>query len=93
LAQKAEIILADEPTAALDPAASYSIAELIVDIASSQQMTLISILHDMALLPVLSDRVIGIRSGRVIFDQGSETLSNEILRGFYDERAVIRYSH
>lgn len=93
LAQKAEIILADEPTAALDPAASYAIAELLVDIASSQQITLISILHDMALLPVLSDRVIGIRSGRVIFDHGSETLSHQTLRGFYDEQAVIGYSH
>lgn len=86
LAQKAKLILADEPTAALDPAASFSIAQLLVDIANSEKITLISILHDTALIPVLSDRVVGIHSGELAFDQSSAKISHQSLRGFYDER-------
>jgi phosphonate transport system ATP-binding protein len=66
LMQRPRLILADEPTAALDPAAAADACQLLVRAALGA--TLISVVHNPSLLPVLADRAIGIRHGRVVFD-------------------------
>lgn len=66
LMQRPKLILADEPTAALDPAAAREVCQLLVSAAAGA--TLISVVHNPALLPLLADRVIGIKNGRIVFD-------------------------
>ncbi len=66
LLQRPQLILADEPTAALDPSAAREICQLITNAAKNA--TLISVVHNPALLPLLADRVIGLKGGRVSFD-------------------------
>ena len=66
LMQQPALILADEPTASLDPQASDEVCALL-DVAA-RGATLISVVHNPALLPRLCDRVIGLRAGRVAFD-------------------------
>ena len=66
LLQRPQLILADEPTAALDPNAAREVCELITQAAAGS--TLISIVHNPTLLPLLADRVIGLQDGLVAFD-------------------------
>ncbi|MDP3083834.1 MAG: ATP-binding cassette domain-containing protein [Rubrivivax sp.] len=66
LMQRPRLIVADEPTASLDPAAAQEICRLLVQAA--RQATLVSVVHSPALLRLLADRVIGLRQGRLLFD-------------------------
>jgi phosphonate transport system ATP-binding protein len=66
LMQCPRLILADEPTAALDPAAAADVCHLLAKAASG--VTLISVVHNPSLLAVLADRVIGLKYGAIAFD-------------------------
>jgi phosphonate transport system ATP-binding protein len=66
LIQRPRLILADEPTAALDPAAAGEVCQLLG--SAARQATLITVVHNPALLPLLAERVIGLRQGRIAFD-------------------------
>lgn len=66
LMQRPCLILADEPTAALDPQAAAEICALLEKAATGA--TLVSVVHNPSLLPLLADRVIGLRQGRICFD-------------------------
>lgn len=81
LMQSPRLILADEPTAALDPTAAAEICRLLVDAAVGA--TLLTVVHNPALLPVLADRVIGLRRGRVAFDLPTQQVSDKQLVALY----------
>lgn len=66
LMQRPKVILADEPTASLDPQAAAEVCHLLARAAAST--TLVSVVHTLSLLPLLADRVIGLHEGRVVFD-------------------------
>ena len=67
LMQRPRLILADEPTASLDPLAAAEVCSLLARAASGA--TLITVVHSPGLLPLLADRVIGLKDGRVAFDK------------------------
>jgi len=81
LLQRPNLILADEPTAALDPNAAREVCQLISQAATGS--TLISIVHNPALLPLLADRVIGLKSGHVAFDQPVAAVDEACLEKLY----------
>ena len=64
--QRARLILADEPTSALDPSATSDVCQALCALA--QGMTLVTVVHNPDLLPLLADRVIAIALGRLVFD-------------------------
>lgn len=66
LVQAPRLILADEPTAALDPSAAQAVCRVLGVAAAGK--TLVSVVHNTALLPLLADRVVGLQQGRVVFD-------------------------
>jgi ABC-type lipoprotein export system ATPase subunit len=65
LLRQPRIVLADEPTASLDAAASRDVAELLVDTCRTAAATLVVVSHDAALLSRL-DRVHELRGGRLL---------------------------
>lgn len=81
LLQQPKLILADEPTAALDPAAAADICRLLVQAASGA--TLLTVLHNTSLLPLIADRVIGLRQGRVAFDLPVGDVDDRALLALY----------
>lgn len=87
LVQQPKLILADEPTAALDPAAASEVCHLLAQAA--RNATLISIVHNPSLLPLLADRVIGLKSGRIAFDLPLSAVDDQKLTNLYrpDESA------
>jgi phosphonate transport system ATP-binding protein len=81
LMQRPRLILADEPTASLDPAAAREVCRLLQ--GGAAQATLITVVHHPELLPLLADRVIGLRHGRLMFDQPLARLDPAVLDALY----------
>jgi putative ABC transport system ATP-binding protein len=68
LAADPAILLADEPTAALDAQSGGDVAALLARAAHDLDKTVVIVTHDDRLLP-LADRVVTLLDGRVISDQ------------------------
>ncbi len=81
LMQKPRLILADEPTAALDPGAAAEVCDLLV--TSARDATLITVVHNPTLLPVLAQRVIGLKAGRIVFDVPTSEVYEQRLQSLY----------
>jgi len=64
LANKPQIILADEPTAALDTSRSVDVVKMLKQIAIDQNVAVIMVTHDDAMLP-LCDRILKIEDKKV----------------------------
>lgn len=65
LANKPQIILADEPTAALDTDRSVKVVQMLKKIAKEQDVAVIMVTHDEAMLP-FCDRILTIKNKKVI---------------------------
>jgi len=65
LANKPQIILADEPTAALDIKRSIDVVKMLKRIAIEQNVAIIMVTHDEAMLP-LCDRILNIENKKVV---------------------------
>ena len=65
-----ELIIADEPTTALDVAVQAQVLDLIQKLARTRQVGFILITHDIGVIAQVSDRVTVLRGGRVM-EQGA----------------------
>ena len=74
-----EIILADEPVAALDPVTSNQVMEDFRKINKENKITILLNIHDVDLALKYCDRVIGINKGRIVYDGKSSDITKEIL--------------
>ena len=81
LMQSPKLILADEPTASLDPLAASEICSVLVRAAKGA--TLITVCHNPSLLPLLADRVLGLQGGKLLFDLPIADLSDARLAQLY----------
>jgi len=63
------IIIADEPTTALDVTIQAGIMSLMLDLCKSRNMSLILITHDLAVVSQVTERVIVMYAGRIV-EQG-----------------------
>ena len=59
------IVLADEPTAALDTHSGHAVMDLLRDLARQRNRSVVIVTHDSRLLPY-ADRVIHIEDGRIV---------------------------
>ena len=72
-----DLIIADEPTTALDVSIQHQILELLKDLTKKRNLGVIIITHDMGVIAETTDKVIVMRHG-VIVEQGAtkELLTN-----------------
>lgn len=68
LTQNPQIILADEPTASLDPKTSRRVMSDLKMLNKNYGMTVVANLHSVELAREFGERVIGIRAGKVVYD-------------------------
>ena len=83
LEQNPDLLLADEPTASLDPKTSRQIMRLIQSVCREMNLPAIINIHDVVLAQNFTDRIIGLRAGKVVFDGLPSTLSHEALTRIY----------
>jgi len=85
LAQEPAVILADEPTASLDPALTGSIMDLLKTINVRRSLTLIVSQHQLETALTYATRVVGFRRGRVVFDGAPSALTPDVAATIYGE--------
>ncbi len=83
LAQKPEIILADEPVAALDPVTAGQVMDDFKKINKEMNISVLINIHHVDLALKYCDRVIGIRAGEIVYDGPSKDVDHEILKEIY----------
>lgn len=84
LIRKPLVILADEPTASLDPATALGITNTLVKQARDHDATLVISTHHLSQVAHHVDRIIGLRHGQVVIDAPRNELSNDALDGLYN---------
>jgi phosphonate transport system ATP-binding protein len=85
LMQRPELLLVDEPTASLDPKTSRQIMRLIVELAHERGTPVLINIHDVALAQTFADHIVGLRDGRVVFEDGADRLTAAALTEIYGE--------
>lgn len=66
LANKPDILIADEPTTALDVTIQAQILELLADLKKSEGMGLLFITHDLGIVRQIADRVCVMKDGEIV---------------------------
>lgn len=84
ICQQPEIMLLDEPTAALDPAHQLSIMKLMQKLREEKGTTIVMVSHDLNLASMFATRILLLKEGRGI-QSGSpeELLTPDILQEVY----------
>ena len=83
LAQRPQLILADEPISALDPKSSEQVMELLRDIQKRDGIAVLTNLHHLDAVREYAGRVIALKQGSVFFDGSVQRLTDEITRDLY----------
>ncbi len=83
LYQQPDLVLADEPVSALDPALARQAVRMLVQDAAARGATLVASLHAVDLALTEFPRVVGVRDGRIVFDLPATAVSEAQLRELY----------
>jgi phosphonate transport system ATP-binding protein len=83
LVQGAEVILADEPVASLDPVAARRVMELLCDLNARDAISIVVSLHQVDYALRYCPRVVALKAGRVVFDGPSGALDRDRLVEIY----------
>jgi phosphonate transport system ATP-binding protein len=83
LAQQPSLILADEPVASLDPATAEAVLDLLRSICRQDGITAIVSLHQLELGRRFADRIVGLASAGIVFDETAAELSDAHLGAVY----------
>jgi phosphonate transport system ATP-binding protein len=84
LVSEPRLVLADEPAASLDPAAGEEVMGDFARVVRDTGATLVFTTHNLGHALAHSDRVLGLREGRLALDAATHTLALGGLRGIYD---------
>ena len=87
LAQNPEIILADEPVAALDPVTAKRVMEDFKRINKDMNISILLNIHHVELALEYADRILGIRDGEIVYDGPSSEVTPEVLDLIYKGKA------
>ncbi len=87
LVQQPDIILADEPIASLDPRNTRIVMDALLRINKHFGITVVCNLHSLDLARSYCDRLIGMASGRIVFDGAPAALTDRTARELYDLEA------
>jgi phosphonate transport system ATP-binding protein len=84
LAQEPKVILADEPTASLDPKLTESIMGILQRINLERRLTLVVSQHMLETALTYGTRIVGLRQGRVICDGPPGATTPDIVADIYE---------
>jgi len=84
LMQEPELVLADEPVAALDPRAGREVMDLLWRVVEEDGLTLLCTLHQLDLARNYGRRIVGLRDGRKVLDRTADELTERDTAALYD---------
>lgn len=87
LVQHAQIILADEPIASLDPESSRRVMDLLRELNAKHQLTVVVSLHQVDIAMAYCPRTVALRDGRIVYDGPSSALTPALLQQLYGSSA------
>lgn len=83
LVQGAEVLLADEPIASLDPESARRVMEVLARINREDSITVVVSLHQVAYARKYCPRTVALRAGTIVYDGPSEALTPDFLLELY----------
>ncbi|MDR1241367.1 MAG: phosphonate ABC transporter ATP-binding protein [Deltaproteobacteria bacterium] len=83
LTQKAQVLLADEPIASLDPESSRRVMDILAELNRDDGMTVLVSLHQVDYALRYCPRAIALKDGRTVYDGPSCALTPALLRDLY----------
>jgi phosphonate transport system ATP-binding protein len=87
MVQRAELVLADEPIASLDPEAARRVMESLAELNRADGVTVLVSLHQVQFAMRYCPRTVALRDGRVVFDGPSAALTPDKLGELYGAEA------
>ncbi len=94
LAQEPEMILADEPVAALDPYSAKEVMDILNKINKELKVTVVANLHQLEIAKDYSKRIVGVNNGNILFDNQTSLLSksdtDEIYKKLIDKNICFK---
>ncbi|MBZ6009177.1 phosphonate ABC transporter ATP-binding protein [Leuconostoc gelidum] len=85
LAQNPSVLLADEPVAALDPVTAHEVMDDFKRINEELGQTVLINIHHVDLALEYSKRIIGIRSGKIVYDGPVSGITKDMLDLIYSK--------
>ena len=85
--QGAELMLADEPIASLDPESSRKVMQTLQDVNQNDGTTVVVCLHQVEFAKRYCPRIIDLKDGEVVFDGPPKDLTMRMLQEIYGAEA------
>jgi phosphonate transport system ATP-binding protein len=83
MVQGAQVILADEPIASLDPESSRKVMDILAQVNREDKCTVVVSLHQVNVAMKYCPRTVALHQGRVVYDGPSVALTPTLLRELY----------
>jgi phosphonate transport system ATP-binding protein len=83
LLQGAEVLIADEPIASLDPSAARRVMDILAELNRQDRITVLVSLHQVEYALAYCPRTIALREGRIVYDGPSSALTAAFLGELY----------
>jgi oligopeptide/dipeptide ABC transporter ATP-binding protein len=77
LSARPKLLVADEPTTAVDPTLKLGILDLLRALRDEQGLSVLLITHDMGAVAALADRVLVMYAGRIVEEAGVQALFDD----------------
>jgi phosphonate transport system ATP-binding protein len=93
LVQGAELLIADEPIASLDPGSARRVMDILADMNRRDGMTVLVSLHQVEYALSYCPRTIALKAGRIVYDGPSDALTPTLLCGIYGAEISEIFAH
>ena len=87
LMQDPELLMADEPVSALDPATSHSVMKYLEQMNQEDGVTVIASLHFLSLARRYGTRIIALKGGEVVFEGLPDEIDEKRFKEIYGDEA------
>ena len=83
IVQQAQVVLADEPVASLDPVSARKVMKLLVDLNEKAGVGVVVTLHHVDYAKLYCTRILALKDGVIVYDGSAEGLDDARLRDIY----------
>jgi phosphonate transport system ATP-binding protein len=90
---QAELLIADEPIASLDPASARRVMDILADMNRRDGITILVSLHQVEYALSYCPRTIALKAGKIVYDGPSAVLTPALLCSIYGAEVSELFSH